>query len=57
MVGGLAGPRFGLRRIRLDLAAHAVLGEILKQHKALVLTSFGGGFGVIGTLTLFLRLF
>jgi hypothetical protein len=46
-----AGGRF------LFLAVHAVLGEILKQHKALVLTSFGIGFGVIGTLTLLLRLF
>ena len=41
----------------LFLAVHAVIGEILKHHKALVLTSFGIGFGAIGTLTLFLRLF
>jgi zinc transporter ZupT len=32
------------------LAAHAVLGEILKHHKALVLTNFAAGFGAIGVL-------
>jgi zinc transporter ZupT len=36
------------------LGWHAVLGEISKHHKALVLVSFGIGFGVIGTLTLVL---
>ena len=38
------------------LAVHAVLGEILKHHKALVLTNFGLGFGAIGIVTLVLRL-
>ena len=41
----------------LFLAAHAVLGEILKHHKGLVLTCFGTGFGTIGLFTLLLRLF
>ena len=41
----------------LFLAAHAVLGEILKQHKALVLANFAAGFCLIGALTLLLRLF
>jgi zinc transporter ZupT len=41
----------------LFLAAHAVLGEILRHHKVLVLASFGLGFGAIGTLTLLLRIF
>ena len=36
----------------LFLAIHAVLGEILRHHKALVLTSFAIGFGAIATLTL-----
>jgi len=40
----------------LFLAAHALLGEILKHHKALVLVSFGTGVFAIGTLSLFLRL-
>jgi zinc transporter ZupT len=40
----------------LFLAVHAVLGEILKHHKALVLTSFAIGFGAIAGLTLMLRL-
>jgi zinc transporter ZupT len=39
----------------LFLAIHAVLGEIVKHHKALVLTSFAVGFGAIATLTLLLR--
>ena len=39
------------------LAAHAVFGEILKHHKALVLTCFGVGFSAIGILTLLMRLF
>ena len=38
----------------LFLASHAVLGEIFKHHKALVLVSFSVGLGVIGTLTLVL---
>jgi zinc transporter ZupT len=40
----------------LFLAIHAVFGEILKHHKALVLTNFALGFGAIGTLGLLLRL-
>lgn len=36
----------------LFLAVHAVFGEILKHHKALVLTFFGVGFGAMGILTL-----
>ena len=38
------------------LAAHAVLGEILKHHKLLVLSSFGLGLAAIGLVTLLLRL-
>jgi zinc transporter ZupT len=38
----------------LFLAIHAVLGEIIKHHKALVLGSFAIGFGAIGTLSLLL---
>jgi zinc transporter ZupT len=40
----------------LFLASHAVLGEILKHHKALVLSNFAIGFGAIGLVTLLLRL-
>jgi len=40
----------------LFLAVHAVFGEILKHHKALVLTNFFLGFGAIGGLTILLRL-
>jgi len=40
----------------LFLAAHAVFGEILKHHKALVLVSFGIGLGTIAALTLLLQL-
>jgi zinc transporter ZupT len=40
----------------LFLAIHAVLGEILKHRKGLVLTSFAIGFGTIAILTLSLRL-
>jgi zinc transporter ZupT len=40
----------------LFLACHAVLGEILKHHKALVLVNFTAGIGAIGLLTLLLRL-
>lgn len=40
----------------LFLALHAVLGEILKHHKALVLTNFFIGFGAIGAFTLVLRM-
>jgi zinc transporter ZupT len=69
VLGGLAG-LFFLQRISpawLDavvahvgggfifLAAHAVLGEILKHHKVLVLSNFALGFCGIGCLTLILR--
>jgi ZIP family zinc transporter len=69
VLGGIAG-LFFLQRISptwLDavvahvgggfifLAAHAVLGEILKHHKALVISNFAAGFGAIGCLTLVLR--
>ena len=40
----------------LYLAMHAVFGEILKHHKAIVLTNFALGFGAIGVLGLVLRL-
>ena len=40
----------------LFLAVHAVLGEILKHHKAIVLTNFFLGFGAIGVLSLLLRM-
>jgi len=40
----------------LFLAIHAVLGEILKHHKGLVLGNFALGLGAIGALTLALRL-
>lgn len=40
----------------LFLAAHAVLGEILKHHKVLVLTNFGIGLGAIGGLALLLHM-
>ncbi|MGA3268080.1 MAG: ZIP family metal transporter [Verrucomicrobiota bacterium] len=36
----------------LYLAIHAVLGEILKHHKALVLGNFAAGFGLIAALIL-----
>jgi zinc transporter ZupT len=39
------------------LALHAVLGEIVKHHKGLVLTNFFIGFGGIGAFTLLLRMF
>ena len=39
----------------LFLALHAVLGEIVKHHKALVLTNFALGFGAIAALTFMLR--
>ena len=41
----------------LFLAAHAILGEIIKHEKALVLASFAVGLGLIGALVLVLRLF
>ena len=41
----------------LFLAVHAVFGEILKHHKALVLANFALGLGAIGTLSLLLHLF
>ena len=37
------------------LACHAVLGEIWKHHKALVLINFGAGFAAIGLFTWLLR--
>ena len=40
----------------LFLAVHAVLGEIVKHHKALVLTNFGIGFGAIAILSLVMRM-
>ena len=40
----------------LFLAAHAVFGEILKHHKALVLSNFAVGFGAIAVPSLALRL-
>jgi zinc transporter ZupT len=40
----------------LFLAIHAVLGEILKHHKALVLTNFALGVGSMAVLSLLLRL-
>jgi zinc transporter ZupT len=39
----------------LFLATHAVLGEILKHHKALVLGSFAAGFALIGAFAFWLR--
>jgi len=40
----------------LFLATHAVIGEILKHHKTLVLLNFLAGFGVIGALILLFHL-
>jgi zinc and cadmium transporter len=40
----------------LYLAAHAVLGEIFKHHKALVLGFFAAGFGVVSALIFFFHL-
>jgi zinc transporter ZupT len=40
----------------LFLATHAVIGEILKHHKALVLVNFIAGFCVIGALIFFFHL-
>lgn len=37
------------------LALHAILGEIWKHHKGLVLANFGAGFAAIGILTWILR--
>jgi zinc transporter ZupT len=69
LLGGLLG-WFFLQRISIDwldavvahvgggflfLASHAVVGEILKHHKALVLSNFIAGFGIIGLLTWLLR--
>ena len=39
------------------LATHAIIGEILKHHKALVLSCFGSGVGLIGVFVLLLHLF
>ena len=38
------------------LALHAVLGEIFKHHKALVLGSFAAGFATIAALILYFHL-
>lgn len=40
----------------LYLAIHAVLGEIFKHHKGLVLGNFAAGFGVIAALILYFHL-
>ena len=40
----------------LYLAAHAVLGEILKHHKGLVLANFAAGFGAVAALILYFHL-
>jgi zinc transporter ZupT len=40
----------------LFLALHAVFGEIMKHHKALVLSNFAVGLGAIAALSLLLRL-
>jgi zinc transporter ZupT len=40
----------------LYLAAHAMIGEIVKHHKTLVLTNFIAGFSVIGALILVFHL-
>jgi zinc and cadmium transporter len=40
----------------LYLATHALLGEILKHHKILVLVNFAAGFGVIASLIVFFHL-
>jgi zinc transporter ZupT len=69
LLGGVAGWLFmrGLDSVWVDvivahvgggflfLATHAVLGEILKHHKGLVLSFFFLGFITIGALTLLLR--
>jgi zinc transporter ZupT len=39
------------------LATHAIIGEILKHHKALVLGCFGAGVGLIGGFVVLLHLF
>jgi zinc transporter ZupT len=70
LLGGILGLVFfrGISSVWLDavvahvgggflfLAIHAVLGEIIKHHKGLVLTSFAVGFVAVGGLTLMLRL-
>ncbi len=40
----------------LYLAAHAVMGEIFKHHKGLVLGNFAAGFGIIAGLILYFHL-
>ena len=40
----------------LYLAAHAVLGEMMKHGKGLVVTSFSIGVALIGTLNIWLRM-
>jgi zinc transporter ZupT len=39
------------------LATHAIIGEILKHHKALVLACFGTGVGLIGAFVVLLHLY
>jgi zinc transporter ZupT len=39
----------------LFLATHAMLGEIVKEHKGLVLGSFGAGLALIGGFAFWLR--
>ena len=38
------------------LAAHAILGELVRHHKKLVLGNFAAGFGVIASLILYFHL-
>lgn len=40
----------------LYLAVHAVLGEIFKHHKGLVLANFAAGFGIVSALIFFFHL-
>jgi hypothetical protein len=40
----------------LFLAIHAVLGEILRHHKVLVLGNFAVGFGIIAGLILYFHI-
>jgi zinc transporter ZupT len=70
LLGGIIGRLFlpGIGSLWLDatvahvgggfifLAAHAVLGEILKHHKALVLANFGAGVGVIAVIAWLIRI-
>jgi zinc and cadmium transporter len=40
----------------LYLAVHAVLGEIFRHHKTLVLANFAGGFAIVTTLVLYFHI-